>query len=122
MSPIRIKKENRLRKTKEFCLVYSKGDSWVNELLVLKAMPNGIQGVTRFGFSVGKRAGNAVVRNTIKRRTREAVRHIPIVDGWDLVFIAKSRANKAKYNQLLSSVHNLLEKASLLNMGTTSQE
>ena len=86
------------------------------------AIRNGIQGVTRFGFSVGKRAGNAVVRNTIKRRTREAVRHIPIVDGWDLVFIAKSRANKAKYNQLLSSVHNLLEKASLLNMGTTSQE
>lgn len=122
MSPIRIKKEHRLRKTKEFSLVYSKGYSWVDELLVLKAMPNGIQGVTRFGFSVGKRAGNAVVRNTIKRRTKEAVRHTPIVDGWDLVFIAKSRANKAKYGQLLSSVHNLLKRASLLNKDSTIQE
>ena len=109
-----MKKELRLRKAKEFSFVYNNGQSWADHLLVLKAIPNGIQDRSRFGFSVGKRAGNAVVRNTIKRRTKEAVRHTQIIDGWDLVFIARSNANKANYNNLMSSVHKLLDKASLL--------
>ncbi|MBI2856627.1 MAG: ribonuclease P protein component, partial [Chloroflexi bacterium] len=63
---------------------------------------------------VGKRAGNAVVRNTIKRRTREAVRHTPIKGGWDIVFIARNRAKEADYRQLEASVRKLLHRAELL--------
>ena len=69
-----MQKELRLKKAQEFSHIYRHGRSWANDLLVLKAMPNGTDGRNRYGFSVGKRTGNAVVRNTIKRRTREAVR------------------------------------------------
>ena len=85
----RMQKELRLKKAREFSHIYRQGRSWANDLLVLKAMPNGTDGRNRYGFSVSKRTGNAVVRNTIKRRTREAVRNTPTVGGWDMIFIAR---------------------------------
>ena len=109
-----MQKESRLRKTREFGLVYRLGRSWADSLLVLRAMPNGMEGRTRFGFSVGKRTGNAVVRSTIKRRIREAVRHTHIMEGWDIVFIARNRAREADYHQLEASVRTLLGRANLL--------
>ena len=109
-------KELRLRKAQDFSLVYRLGRSWADDLLVLKALPIGIEGTNRFGFTVGKRTGNAVVRNTIKRRLREAVRHTPVKSGWDMVFIARGKAKSASYHQLIASVRRLLRRADLLTV------
>jgi len=94
--------------------VYHLGRSWVDDLLVLKALPIGTEDTNRFGFTVGKRTGNAVVRNTIKRRLREAVRHTPVKSGWDVIFIARGKAKSANYHQLNASVRRLLRRADLL--------
>mgnify|MGYP001561191204 CR=1 FL=1 len=109
-----MQKELRLKKAQDFSLVYRLGSSWANDLLVLKALPIGTDGVSRFGFTVGKRTGNAVVRNTIKRRLREAVRHTPVKSGWDIIFIARGRAASADYHQLKASARGLLRRADLL--------
>ena len=110
-----MQKELRLKKAQEFSHIYRQGRSWANDLLVLKAMPNGTDGRNRYGFSVGKRTGNAVVRNTIKRRTREAVRTTPTVGGWDMIFIARRGAGSADYHELKASVTNLLRRGRLLD-------
>ena len=56
----------------------------------------------RFGFTVSKKVGNAVVRNKCKRRLREIVRRNKEV--WpsrvDVVVIAKSRAASATFEEL----------------------
>ena len=109
-----MQKELRLRKSQDFSLVYRLGKSWANDLLVLKAMPSGTEGRNRFGFSVSKRTGNAVVRNTIKRRVREVVRHTPVHGGWDVIFIARGKARSADYHQLRASARGLLSRAGLL--------
>ncbi len=109
-----MQKEFRLRKARDFSLVYRVGRSWANDFLVLKAMPNQGQLDSRFGFSVGKRTGNAVNRNTIKRRLRETVRHTPVKEGWDVVFIARARSRNASYRQLRASATSLLRRADLL--------
>jgi len=106
-------REQRLRKETEFNAVYRKGKSWANGLVVLKALPNGLEAV-RCGFAVGKRLGNAVARNRARRRLREAVRLTPKKAGWDMVFIAREAAAEADYHALKRAIEELLAQARLL--------
>ena len=69
----------------------------------------------RFGFVISKRVGNAVVRNRIRRRLKEAIRSLPLSDGWDIVFSVKTSAPGANFQQLKSSVVSLLVRSELLD-------
>ncbi len=90
------------------------GRSWANPLLVLGALPN--RSVpTRCGFVVSKAQGNAVERNRLKRRVREAVRLIyqHIVPGWDVVFVVRKGVATAPWPQLQQAVQTVLLQAKL---------
>src|SRR4030042_938131 len=52
----------RLRENERFQRVRAEGRSWSHLLLVLCALPNGLE-YSRFGLSVSKRVGRAVGRN-----------------------------------------------------------
>jgi ribonuclease P protein component len=106
-------KEERLTKNSQFALVFSDGRSQANRLLVLRMLPNGLD-VSRFGFSVSKRLGNAVARNKVKRRLRELARLIPTRKGWDLVVVARQPAGAASYQYLEQALADLLKKGRLL--------
>lgn len=103
----------RLTASKRFSQLYHEGSSMANNLLVVRALPNGLEH-SRFGFVVSKRIGNAVIRNRVRRRLREAVRLTPVKAGWDAVFIARRGAEKAKYQQLKQATDNLLRRTHLL--------
>ncbi|MCY4527878.1 MAG: ribonuclease P protein component, partial [Chloroflexi bacterium] len=83
-----MQRDSRLRKSADFAAVWSKGRSRVDGLFVVKARPNDLE-VTRFGYSVSKRVGNAVARNRVKRRLREAVRSASVEAGFDIVIAAR---------------------------------
>lgn len=111
-----MRREEYLTKPQQYALVYSKGSSWVSELVVMRALPNGLA-LSRFGFSVSKRVGKAVTRNRVKRLLREILRVLPVKSAWDVVFIVRPAAATADYSTLKSSVEGLLSKASLLEVG-----
>jgi len=76
----------RLRRPAEFDAVYHKKVFAADDVLVINGMANGLS-VTRLGLSVGRKVGNAVVRNRWKRRIREAFRQIQhdLPSGIDIV-------------------------------------
>jgi len=102
-----------LTKSEQYALVYNKGSSWISDLVVVKALPNGLS-FSRYGFSVSRRVGGAVVRNQVKRRFREILRLLPLEPGWDIIFIARPNAASAGFAGLKKSVHGLLSRAGLL--------
>jgi ribonuclease P protein component len=110
-----VKRRYRVRENKRFQEIRRTGRSYTNELLVLCVLPNDLP-YSRFGFSVSSRIGNAVTRNRIKRRLREAVRlrMDQIVKGWDAVFIARNPIRSADYHAMDAACARLLRRAHLL--------
>ena len=105
--------EEYLTKPQQYALVYSEGRSWASDLVVMKALANGLT-LSRYGLSVSKKVGKAVTRNRIKRLLREMLRMMPLKPGWDIVFIARPAAATADYASLKKSVDALLSRAQLL--------
>ena len=67
--------------------------------------------VSRFGFSIKKALGGAVVRNRIRRRVREIVRchRSEIPAGWDIVIHPKSSVERAEFVTLTADLVRLIK-------------
>jgi len=68
---------------------------------------------SRFGFSIKKTLGGAVVRNRIRRRVREIVRchRLEIPTGWDVVIHPKGNVARAEFAALSDELLRLLRSA-----------
>jgi len=108
-----VKEPRSLTNRAQYTLVYQRGKVWANNLLVVKAMPNGLS-LSRYGFSVTKKVGKAVQRNRLKRLLKEIMRLQSPKLGWDIVFIVRPAAVSADYHQLEGTVTKLLARAQLL--------
>lgn len=81
-----------LKKRADF-LRLNHGKKFVTDHFILRYAPSG-DAMTRVGYTVTTKCGNAVIRNRIKRRLRALVReHKELaVPGMDYVFIARADA------------------------------
>lgn len=106
-----IKKIYRLKSPRDFRQAYKWGKSIVNPYLVLYYQKNKRQEY-RIGFSVSKKVGKAVVRNRVKRKLREICRlHQDIFPyGYDIIFVARVRANNASYQVIEKHLLDLVKK------------
>jgi len=109
-----VDRRYRLRNNADFEKVYKYGRSLANKYLVLKYKRADFS-ILRFGFSVSKKYGGAVLRNRIRRQLKDIVRkRIPrIKSGHDLVFLVRQEARNATYIELAHAVDNLLKRVKL---------
>lgn len=68
-----------------------------------------------FGMKVGRKLGNAVIRNKIKRRIRHLVRLLSQVpqfkqNSWAMIIIPKKGFEKIEFGTLLSELYSLFVK------------
>ena len=109
-----MQRRHCLTGSKRYSKIHTKGTSAANRLLVVRFLANDLDR-SRFGFVVSKRIGNAVVRNRVRRRLKEAVRNHAVKPGWDVVFIARRSIERATFQQLKRAAGNLLVQTYLVD-------
>ncbi len=105
-----MQRRQRISGAKRHSQIHREGASAANRLLVIRYLANGLDH-SRFAYVVSKRVGNAVVRNRIKRRLREAVRSRLVSSGWDAVFIARRGVQNASFSELSRAAGHLLRRS-----------
>ena len=102
----------RLLRKADFDAVYREGKRRSSSHFTLFLKANNLP-QSRFGFSIKKALGGAVVRNRIRRRLREIVRchRREIPAGWDIVIHPKSAVAKAPFAALSVDLLRLLQSA-----------
>ncbi|EEH99648.1 ribonuclease P protein component [Clostridium tertium] len=111
----------RLRKNNEFKLVYRRGKSLANNLLVLYTFNNRKNKTednltyNKVGISVSKKVGNSVVRSRSKRLITESYRlnEKDLKSGYDFVFVARSAIKGKSFSEVENAMKKLFLKAGL---------
>ncbi|MGA2094990.1 MAG: ribonuclease P protein component [Candidatus Acidiferrum sp.] len=106
-SPGRLKfpREARLVQRGDFDAVYRAGKRRSSSHFTVFFRANQLP-VSRFGFSIKKALGGAVVRNRMRRRIREIVRchRAEVPAGWDIVIHPKSSVGHAEFAGLAADL------------------
>lgn len=110
-----MEKKYRLRKNMEFKRVFSGGKNYWNRNLILYVRKNKLD-ESRYGITITKKIGNAVVRNKIRRRIKEIYRLNlnRIKNGYDLIFVPKKNIVDLSFKELESAVIHILKISGML--------
>ncbi|MFA1819631.1 ribonuclease P protein component [Virgibacillus oceani] len=110
-----MKKEFRIKKNQEFQAVFKKGKSFANRQLVIYYVKKPEQSHFRVGLSVGKKIGNAVTRNRIKRYLRTSFQELDgnVKNEYDYVVIARQQTKHMNLEEIKKSLVHLIHKERL---------
>ena len=108
-APGGLPRANRLLTRPEYDAVYREGQRRTSREFSVFARANGRE-TSRFGWSIKKTLGGAVLRNRIRRRLREIVRlhRQEIAPGWDFVIHPRRTAATAEFAPLAAELVRLL--------------
>jgi ribonuclease P protein component len=102
--------KNRIKKYSEFQKVIEFGEVKKTSFFVSYTIPNEL-GYSRFGISVPKKTGNAVIRNRIKRQVRSAIgKSTSYEKSVDVVLIVRKSYDVENFEQILSEIKEIIEK------------
>jgi len=109
-----LPKQKRLAKRREFLRVYESGRKWYSRYCVVFAAPNALP-YSRIGITATKKLGKAVVRNRLKRWTREIYRHQrePLSldsHSLDVIVNVKPNASEARFEEYRDDLQRALQK------------
>lgn len=103
-----------LKKNEEFQHVFKRGKSVANRQFVVYQLVKEEETI-RFGLSVSKKIGNAVMRNYIKRLMKEILRDLSpeLYQNRDIVIIARKPTSNMDYQEMKKSLTHVFKVAKL---------
>lgn len=108
-----MRKSYRVKSEKDFTALFAASQSVANRKFVVYRLERN-QPHYRVGLSVGKKLGNAVTRNRIKRQLRHIVMALgPDLKADDFVIIARKGVELLSYQELKSNLEHVLKLARL---------
>ncbi|GCF92391.1 ribonuclease P protein component [Enterococcus florum] len=112
-----MKKAYRVKKEKDFQKVFQEGTSFANRKFVVYRLEPSGQDHFRVGISVGKKIGNAVARNRVKRLIRAVLQEssLQIDDRIDFIVIARPAVKGLTYEEVRSNLTHVLKLAKIIN-------
>jgi ribonuclease P protein component len=95
--------------------VRQQGTSFPHPLLVVVVLPNTLE-ENKTAVIAGRSVGRAVQRNFAKRRLRAAFQSVQsdLLQGFDILLIARRPLLDASYHTLLAALQSLLDAAGLM--------
>ncbi|WP_064092103.1 ribonuclease P protein component [Rossellomorea aquimaris] len=111
-----MRKDQRVKKNKEFQEIFKKGTSYANRQFVLYLLKKEEPQPFRIGISVSKKIGNAVCRNKIKRYVRQSFLELKedVQGNYDYLIIARKPAAEMNFHEVKSSLTHVLKRGKVL--------
>lgn len=111
-----MNKHQRIKKNREFQLVFKNGKSFANRQFVVYRYQKKGQEKFRIGLSVSKKVGNAVTRNRIKRYIRQTFLELKddVHPEYDYIIIARKGAATIDFHETKKSLQHVLRIARVL--------
>ncbi|MCL1948870.1 MAG: ribonuclease P protein component [Turicibacter sp.] len=111
-----MKKDYRIKKSQEIEKVMKKGFSKANRYFIVYKYVNSEHPNFRLAISVGKKLGNAVTRNTIKRRIRAVcTEHKDKIDpGYDYFIIGRKGISDLDFLAFKENLEQLFTKMKII--------
>ena len=106
-----VKQEIRIKSKKEFDNIIKQGENIKNKYFILYYVQKK-ENQSRFGIAVGKKLGNAVVRNKIKRQLREIIKlsKNKFPKGKDYIIIIRKESLNLNFLEMKENLILLTEK------------
>ena len=115
---VMVSRDLRLRHEFDVRQTRSRGKAQAEGPIVIRVLRNTLDPAqNRYAFVAGKRVGNAVARNRLKRLCREAIRHLNplLTQGYDFVVIVRgTTAEMPDYATARATLERLLIRARVL--------
>lgn len=110
-----MNKTFKIKKNNEFQYIFKEGKSFANRQLVIYYIKKEDQGNFRIGLSVGKKIGNAVTRNRIKRYLRQSFHELQqtILPTLNIIIIARQPTKDMEFFEVKKSLIHLLSRQHL---------
>ena len=109
-----MKRVNRVTRNEDFTRIIGKKKSVSNGIFVVYYLENSLDHM-RIGISVGKKIGNAVRRNKVKRQLRMMLNDLcNFNDSSDLIVIVRSTYNNQSFIENKKDLLQVLKKVKMI--------
>ena len=108
-----MKKINIVKDSRDFEKIIKHNKSFRTKYFYIYKQ-NHEENIYHFGLSVGKKIGNAVRRNKVKRQLREIISENDYQKNFDCIIIVRREINGANFSEIKEDLNEIFKKQNII--------